>query len=78
MQLAGVPACVLTTSATPLAAPAAAAAYAGHTVLNLLFPWAFSKHDAALKNFTLPLTPEENAAAEEASRQAGLAVVASR
>ncbi|GAB4813265.1 hypothetical protein N2152v2_000311 [Parachlorella kessleri] len=57
---------------------AAQAAYAGHTVLNLLFPWAFYKHDAALKNFTTSLSPQEKAAASQAGRAAGLAVVADR
>lgn len=54
------------------------AAYAGHTVLNLLFPWAFSKHDSALKNFTLGLSPEDNAAAQQAGTEAGIAVVKDR
>ncbi|GAB4815934.1 hypothetical protein N2152v2_002980 [Parachlorella kessleri] len=57
---------------------AARVTYAGHTVLNLLFPWAFYKHDAALKNFTADLTAEEKAAASKAGRDAGIRAVKDR
>lgn len=47
-------------------------AYAGHTVLNLFFPYRFARLDKALAPFLEDLSDSERAAAESAGRKSGI------
>lgn len=66
------------TPSRPHIHPPSCAAYAGHTVLNLLFPWRFASHNKALKPLVADLPAEQRAAAEAAGRNAGIEVVTAR
>ena len=59
-------------SPLPSLPPSRIAAYAGHTALNLLFPWRFARLDKALKalNLTLTSKPAQLGAAESLGRAA--------
>lgn len=56
----------------------AAAAYAGHTALNLLFPWRFNELDKALQPLIADLPADQRAAAEEVGRTAAIGVISTR
>lgn len=58
--------------------PAAAAAYAGHTAMGLLFPWRWDKSDAALQPLIADLPEDVRKQGEAAGRAAALAVVGER
>ncbi|PSC69336.1 acid phosphatase Vanadium-dependent haloperoxidase [Micractinium conductrix] len=53
----------------------AATAYAGHTVLSLLFPWRFARLHQALKPFVQPLSKKQAAEAEARGRAAAFAII---
>jgi hypothetical protein len=54
------------------------AAYAGHSVLNLLFPFRWARNDRVLAALVAPLTKKQKGAGESAGRAAALAVVRAR
>lgn len=51
------------------------AAYAGHAVLNELFPWRFYKHDAVLAPYAAALTADQAATAQAAGRALAVALI---